>query len=57
MTEAMETKMIHCIAHYRMMEEMNSVMLIEIKDQYRDMAAGGEGRTPTQASVIRCSSK
>ena len=43
MTEAMETRMIRCIAHYRQMEEMNSLMLIEIKDQYKDMARGGLG--------------
>tara|TARA_A100001011_G_scaffold351674_1_gene391929 strand:- start:317 stop:562 length:246 start_codon:yes stop_codon:yes gene_type:complete len=43
MTEAMEAKMIQCIAHYRAMEEMNSILLIEVKDQYEDMAQGGQG--------------
>ena len=43
MTEEMEEKMVRCIAAYRQMEEMNSIMLIEIKDQYKDMAEGGQG--------------
>jgi len=43
MTEEMEEKMVRCIAAYRQMEEMNSHMLIEIKEQYRDMAKGGDG--------------
>ena len=43
MTEAMKEKMVRCIAHYRRMEEMNSIMLVEIKAQYEDMANGGDG--------------
>lgn len=43
MTEEMEARMIRCIVAYRQMENINSLMLIEIKEQYRDMANGGDG--------------
>ena len=41
--EEIETRVIHSVVHFRGLEKMGSDMIREIKWQYADMAAGGDG--------------